>query len=149
MLDGDLKMTFNLQYGKVLSIAFCSCFLISNDFLPRKGKTIKMPNEDREFIKTRLKDSAFTSFQSFDCNSKINLSKNERLTLNNLRNNKNIIIQKSDEGNSVVLLDKDKYLEGMSKILNNSTMFEILQFDHGAQLYLKTSKKKKKCPERS
>ena len=32
-------MTFNLQYGKVLSIAFCSRFLISNDFLPRNGKT--------------------------------------------------------------------------------------------------------------
>ena len=32
-------MTFNLQYGKVLSIAFCSRFLIYNDFLPRNGKT--------------------------------------------------------------------------------------------------------------
>ena len=32
-------MTFNLQYGKVLSIAFCSHFLISIDFLPRNGKT--------------------------------------------------------------------------------------------------------------
>ena len=32
-------MTFNFQYGKVLSIAFCSRFLISNDFLPRNGKT--------------------------------------------------------------------------------------------------------------
>ena len=27
-----------MQYGKVLSIAFCSRFLIPNDFLPRKGK---------------------------------------------------------------------------------------------------------------
>ena len=32
-------MTFNLQYGKVLSKAFCSRFLISIDFLPRNGKT--------------------------------------------------------------------------------------------------------------
>ena len=30
-------MTFNLQHGKVLSIAFCSRFLISNGFLPRKS----------------------------------------------------------------------------------------------------------------
>ena len=35
--EGDLKMTFNLQHGKVLSIAFCSRFLISNGFLPRKS----------------------------------------------------------------------------------------------------------------
>ena len=39
ILDGDLKMTFNLQCGKVISIAFCSRFLISNDFLPRNEKT--------------------------------------------------------------------------------------------------------------
>ena len=39
ILKGDLKMTFNLQYGQVLSIAFCSRFLISDDVLPRHGKT--------------------------------------------------------------------------------------------------------------
>ena len=46
--------------------------------------------------------------------------------LNNLSNNKNIIIQRSAE--SVFLLDKDKYLEGMSKTLNNNDKFEMLQF---------------------
>ena len=46
--------------------------------------------------------------------------------MNNLSNNKNIIIQKSAE--SVFLLDKEKYLEGMSKILNNNDKFEMLQF---------------------
>ena len=30
---------FRWRYGKVLSIAFCSCFLISNDNLPRNAKT--------------------------------------------------------------------------------------------------------------
>ena len=29
----------------------------------------EMHNEDREFIKTRLKDSAFTSFRLYVCNS--------------------------------------------------------------------------------
>ena len=37
-LDGDLKITFNLQYGKVLSIVFCFCFLISNNVLTRNWK---------------------------------------------------------------------------------------------------------------
>ena len=93
----------------------------------------EMPNEDKEFIKTRLKDSAFTSFWSYNHKSEINLTKNECLALNNLSNNNNII-QKSDKGNSVVLLDKDKYLEGMSKILNNNAKFEMLQFDHDKEL---------------
>ena len=94
----------------------------------------EMSIKDNEFLKTRLKDSAFTSFRSYNYNSEINLTKNERLALNNLSNNKNIIIQKSDKGNRVVLLDKDKYLEGMSKILNNNANFEMLQLDHGKEL---------------
>ena len=94
----------------------------------------EMPNEDKEFIKTRLKDSPFTSFRSYNYNSEINLNKNERLALSNLSNDKNIIIQKSGKGNSVVLLDKDKYLERMSKILNNSAKSEMLQSDQDKEL---------------
>ena len=37
----------------------------------------EMLNEDKEFLKTRLKDSAFTSFRSYNYNSDINLTKNE------------------------------------------------------------------------
>ena len=43
-----------------------------------------MPNEDKEFIKSRLKDSAFTSSRSYNYNSEINVTKNERYVLNNL-----------------------------------------------------------------
>ena len=68
----------------------------------------EMPNEDKGFLKTRLKDSTFTSFWSYNYKSEINLTKNERLALNNLCNNKNTVIQKSDKGNSVVLLDKEQ-----------------------------------------
>ena len=71
-----------------------------------------MPNEEKEFIKSRLKDSTLTSFRSYNYNSEINLTKSEELALSNLSSNKNIIIQKSDKGNSVVLLYKYKYLEG-------------------------------------
>ena len=41
----------------------------------------EIPNEVKEFTEGRLKDSAFTSFWSNNYNSKINLSKNERLVL--------------------------------------------------------------------
>ena len=36
-----------------------------------------VPNEDKKFIKSRLKDSAFTSFWSYNYNGEINLTKNE------------------------------------------------------------------------
>ena len=53
ILDEDLKMTFNLQYGKVISITFCSGFLISNNFLVRNGKT--------------QTNSSFAALQIFGC----------------------------------------------------------------------------------
>ena len=56
------------------------------------------------------------------------------MALSNRSNDKNIIIQKSDKDNSVLLLGKDKYLEGMSKILYNKTKFETLQFDQDKEL---------------
>ena len=67
----------------------------------------------------------------------------------NLSNNKNIVIQKSEKGNSVVLLDKDKYLERMCKILNNKAKFELLQFDHDQDLnfVLNLEKKSYQCSE--
>ena len=88
---------------------------------------------DKKTIKNRLKNSAFTWFRSHDYKSEISLTKNECLALNNHSNNRNFIIQTSDKGNSVVLVDKDKYLDGMSKILNNNAKFKMLQFDHGKE----------------
>ena len=35
----------------------------------------EMPNEDKGFLKTRLKDSTFTSFWSYNYKSEINLTK--------------------------------------------------------------------------
>ena len=69
------------------------------------------------------------------------------MTLNNLSNKKNIIIQ----GSNIVILDKDKYLEGMYRILSNNIKFEMLQFDHNKELnfVLKLEKKNYKCTERS
>ena len=58
--------------------------------------------EGKEFVRSRLKDSAFTLFWSYNHNSKINLTKNEPLLLNNLSNNKNTIIQKSDKDNGLL-----------------------------------------------
>ena len=52
-----------------------------------------------------------------------------KVFINNLSNNENVIIQKSDKGNSVVVLEKDRYLKRMCKILNNNAKFELLQFD--------------------
>ena len=52
------------------------------------------------------------------------LSKGQFLALQNLCENKNIVIQKSDKGNSVVTVDKADYLDKMEKLLNDTWKFE-------------------------
>ena len=52
-----------------------------------------------------------------------NLSKKELESLKNLSKNPDIVIQKSDKGNSVVILDKKVYLEKMKEMLNKNDQF--------------------------
>lgn len=85
-----------------------------------------MSNEDKEFIKMQAEYSVFASFWSYSYNSGMSFTKNKQLAFN-LSNNKNIVIQKSDKG---ILFDKDKYFEGVSKVLNNNYKSEMFKFDH-------------------
>ena len=52
-----------------------------------------------------------------------NLSKEEFTALQNLSKNKDLIIQKSDKGNSVVIVQRQDYLEKMSDILSDQKKF--------------------------
>ena len=83
-----------------------------------------MSNEDLDFVKTRTKEAALSSYRNYNNNVPQHLSKEEFLALQNLRKNKNIVIQKSDEGNSVVVVDKTDYLDKMDNLLNDTWKFE-------------------------
>ena len=83
-----------------------------------------MSNEDLDFVKTRIKEAALSSYRNYNNNVPQHLSKEEFLALQNLRKNKNIVIQKSDKGNSVVVVDKADYLDKMDNLLNDTRKFE-------------------------
>ena len=72
--------------------------------------------EEKDRFKTKLKDIALSSFKLFSDNCKFenNLSAEEINSLKALMSNKDIIIQKADKGNTVVITDKDKYIEGVN-----------------------------------
>ena len=75
-----------------------------------------------EIIKSKLLDTAFSSFDAFKKNkSKINLSEIELQALNSLLQNRDIIIQKADKGNSIAVIDKDAYKKKMK------ATFELLE----------------------
>ena len=65
-----------------------------------------MPNEDLDFVKTTAKEAALSSYRNYNNNVTQYLSNEEFLALQVLRENRNIVIQKLDQGNSVVIVDK-------------------------------------------
>ena len=58
-------------------------------------------------MKTKTKETTLSSFKQYNKNPQQNLSKEELAALKSLSKNKGITIQKSDEGNSVIIVDKD------------------------------------------
>ena len=69
----------------------------------------------------RLKNIAVTQFSRFKQNNRFdnNLTEEELDTLNDLIKNNNIVIQKSDKGNTVVLCDKSACIEWMKELLED------------------------------
>ena len=74
-------------------------------------------SEDLDFVKTKTKETTLSSFRQYNKSPQQNLSKEELATLASLSKNKNIVIQKSDKGNSVVIVDKEIYIKRMENLL--------------------------------
>ena len=70
-----------------------------------------MTTEEKDCLKTKLKDIALSSFKLFSDNCKFesNLSAEEINSLKALLRNKDIMIKKADKDNTVVIADKDIY----------------------------------------
>ena len=86
-------------------------------------------------LKSRLKDLTVSSFKTYNSPRKPNnLTPEEFESLLKLSKNKNAVIQKSDKGNSVVLIDKILYTNGIKKLIDNPRKFEKLSFDANEQL---------------
>ena len=65
-----------------------------------------LSNKDLDFVKAKTKEVALSSYRSYSNNVPQNLCKDELIALQNLSKNKDLIIQKSDKGNSVVLVQR-------------------------------------------
>ena len=81
-------------------------------------------NEDLDYVKTRTKEAALSSYRNYNNNVPQHFSEEEFLALQNLRKNKNIVIQKSGNGNSAVIVNKPDDLKKMENLLNDTRKFE-------------------------
>ena len=83
-----------------------------------------MPNEDLDFVNAKTKEAALSFYRYYNNNvPNNNLSKEVFIALQNLSKNKNLIIQKSHKGNSVVIVDREDYIKKMNDILNDKKKF--------------------------
>ena len=91
-----------------------SDYLINFELFYRSIDNLKILSGDNlDFIKTRIKDTTLTSFRNYNANVAQHLSNEEFEALKILSKNCNLIIEKADKGNSVVIVEKDVYLRHM------------------------------------
>ena len=76
--------------------------------------------------KWKLKKQHYCHSDKIIKTSQQNLSKEELAILTDLSKNKNIVIQKPDKGNSVVIFDKDTYIKTRENLLSDQIKFEIV-----------------------
>lgn len=89
-----------------------------------------LPVENVTFFKNSLKEICFSSLRSYNKSKHKfeNISEDEYYALLELKKLDNLVIQKTDKGNSVVLVDKDIYKGKIKSILNDQQKFVDLQF---------------------
>ena len=83
-----------------------------------------LSNKDLDLVKARNKEASLSSYQNYNNDLLQYLSKEEFLGIQNLRKNKNIVIQKSERGNSVVIFNKADYLDKMENLLSGTHKLE-------------------------
>ena len=78
----------------------------------------------------------FSSFENFKFKGELNITPDELKVLKDLSSRKDIIIQKADKGNSVVILNKSDYIKRMTEMLSDIDKFKKLNVKPGKQLNL-------------
>ena len=100
-------------------------YLTNFEFFFRSIRNLDvLSNGDLDFVKTKIKDAALGSFWFYNGNVLQNLYKQELEALDKLSKNKNLVVQKADKGNSVVLVNRDVYVKHMENILKDKTKFD-------------------------
>ena len=105
-------------------------YLLPFDILFRNIKTNDLTTSQSSSIKSKLSDTAFTSYKLFERKKPAcNLSEAELNVSENLTKNKNFVIPKVDKRSAVVIINKNDYKTKIKDILSDSTKFKKLEID--------------------
>ena len=109
-----------------------SDYLINFELFYRSIDNLKiLSGGNLDFIKTRIKDTALTSFRNYNANVPQHLSNEEFEALKTLSGNCNLVIQKADKGNSVAIVEKDVFVRHTETILSDLNKFEKVSIKKG------------------
>ena len=100
--------------------------LLPFEIVYRNVKTMDVASSDLGSIKVALEEYAYSSFREYNFLKELNLSTDEYNALKKLSSLENIIIQKLDEKNSVVLMNRDDYLNQIETLISDPAKFQKL-----------------------
>ena len=92
-------------------------YLTPYEFVFRDIKKLSVDDSILERIKIDMKKICFSSFENFKFKDELNITPDELKALKDLSSRKDIIIQKADKDNSVVILNKRDCIERMTELL--------------------------------
>ena len=101
-----------------------------------------LSNEDLDFVKKRAKEAALSSYQNYNNNVPQNLSNKSFWLYKIYEKIKNIVIQKSGKGNSVVIVNKADYLNKMDNFLNDIWKLEKINLKNDGILNFAVNQEK-------
>ena len=93
------------------------------ELLFRKVKDCDVEHHKLDILKVDLKRIAYASFNRYNFLRELNLSLPEFHALKRLSSNKDIVIHKSDKGNSVVIVDRKDYIKKLEELVADPAKF--------------------------
>ena len=111
-------------------------YLTPFELLFRDIKELSVDDSILERVKVDMKKICLSSFENFKFKDELNITPDELKALKDLSSRKDIIIQKADKGNSIVILNKRDYIERMTEMLSDIDKFKKLNVKPGKELNL-------------
>ena len=114
-------------------------YLLPFELLYRDINQLNVPKDELIFLKSKIKEVGLSSYRIYNKKNHNleNLTRNEYNAYVKLCNNKDLIIQKADKGNNVVILNKCDYITSMEELLSDTSNFIPTNFAYDTNKELK------------
>ena len=120
------------------NLKYCD-YILPFELLFRDIKRETVSNDMLNHLQAKVKDIGLSSLRYYNkADHKFdNLTKEEYQSFLKLSQNNEIIIQKADKGNTVVILDRNSYISKIEELLSDTNKFRPILFKHSVNKELR------------